>query len=84
MSLAPLSRLTLYFGIASIVRLIVCSAGLLLAWDQLMGPTVWIWMGLRWLAGILGPILVGLSWCGEFLSIEIHSPQLVFFSSPSF
>ena len=58
MSLAPLSRLTMYFGIATIIRLIVSLAGLILAWDQLAGSTMWIWMGLRWLAGILGPILV--------------------------
>jgi len=58
MSLAPLNRLTMYFGIATIIRLIVSLAGLILAWDQLAGSTMWIWMGLRWLAGILGPILI--------------------------
>ncbi len=63
MSIAPLHRLTVYFGIASTVRFALSAVGLLLAWDQIAAAGQWntthtVWLVLRWLAGILGPLAV--------------------------
>ena len=59
MSTAPLSRLTVYFGVAALTRLIVSAVALALAWEQFNGSgqafaTHRIWLCLRWSAGIFG------------------------------
>lgn len=58
MSIAPLSRLNFYFGCATILRMLLSAIALAVAWQQLHGTTAYVWLGLRWLAGILGPIAV--------------------------
>jgi len=58
MSLDPLKRLNLYFGIAVIVRAIISAIALAFVWNSLNGSTYWMWLSLRWLAGILGPLVV--------------------------
>lgn len=57
MPLAPLQALNAWLGAASLLRLGVSTV----AWMQ-PGPSVqdtaaWTWLGLRWLAGIVGPML---------------------------
>lgn len=58
MSIAPLGRLTLFFGVAVVVRLLLSSLSLYLEWDEFAGTTQWVWLSLRWLAGIVGPLAV--------------------------
>lgn len=58
MSIAPLVRLNLYFGIATLMRLLLSTAGLWLLREHDLAPTHGLWLALRWLAGILGPICV--------------------------
>ena len=66
MSIAPLSRLNLYLGVAASLRLVLSAVGLWLLFDQYLphiydhqlAPTHEIWLMLRWLAGILGPLCV--------------------------
>ena len=58
MSITPLSRLNLYFAVAGLVRLVVSGIGLISAWDQIADSTHWLWLALRWLAGIIGPLLM--------------------------
>jgi hypothetical protein len=58
MSIAPLGRLNLFLGAATVFRLIVSAIGLWLAWSQLSGSTHILWVTLRWTAGIAGPLAV--------------------------
>lgn len=58
MSTAPLSRLTWFFGVALVLRLILSLVGFALGWQQLTGPTQWTWFALRWLAGIVAPLVI--------------------------
>jgi hypothetical protein len=63
MSIAPLSRLTLFFAGAALARLALSSLGLALAWNELTGNVYWMWLSLRWTAGIVGPLIVAwLAW----------------------
>jgi len=63
MSLEPLSRLNRYLAIAAAARLALSAAALALAWSQIAGPTQFSWLGLRWLAGVFGPLIVaGMVW----------------------
>lgn len=56
MSIAPLSRLNSQFGAAAACRGVLSAAVLILARDQIVGMTPLMWLSLRWLAGILGPL----------------------------
>ena len=58
MSIAPLSRLNVYFAAAALVRLLLSAAGLWLLREHSIGSTQGLWLSMRWLAGILGPICV--------------------------
>jgi hypothetical protein len=58
MSIDPLRRITVYYGIAGVVRLVLSAVALWLGWQALSGSTQLVWLALRWLAGILGPLLV--------------------------
>lgn len=60
MSIEPLKQLSLLFGGAVILRLLVSLAGWLLAGDSLAGGTVWTWFALRWLAGIICPLVIAI------------------------
>ena len=55
MPLAPLGRLNQSLGLATLFRLIVSAIGLVVGMAALTDSTYWIWLALRWLAGILGP-----------------------------
>lgn len=56
MPLAPLIRLNQALGVSAIVRLAVSAAALTIGLAALTDSTYWIWLSLRWLAGILGPL----------------------------
>jgi len=58
MSIAPLLKLNEFLGWAGVVRGLISGAVLLVAWPQLHGDSTWIWLTLRWIAGIGGPLLV--------------------------
>lgn len=58
MSIEPLKRLSLLFAFAVVLRLLVSAVGWQLAGQSLSGGTVWTWFALRWLAGILGPLVI--------------------------
>lgn len=58
MSIAPLGRLTQFFGVAAVARLVVSAILLTMVWSDVAGPTQSVWLGLRWLAGVLGPLVV--------------------------
>lgn len=60
MSIAPLSRVNLFFGVAAVARLLVATAGLVVAWNSLETSTHWIWLALRWTAGLMGPLVVAM------------------------
>jgi hypothetical protein len=56
MPLAPLIWLNAGLGVASVFRLSVSTVALVTGFGALTGSTYWIWLALRWLAGILGPM----------------------------
>ena len=72
MSIAPLQRINLFLGIAGLGRLALSSGAMLCLWTERLSadkigselpglmsvPTAWL--GLRWLAGVIGPLVVSL------------------------
>lgn len=58
MSIQPLRRITIIYGIAGLARLVLSGITLWLGWDALSGSTQMVWLALRWLAGIIGPLVV--------------------------
>lgn len=58
MSIAPLSRLNLFFGTAAVVRLILSCIGLWVGWQLASESSLWLWLVLRWAAGIAGPLVM--------------------------
>ncbi len=58
MPLAPLSRLTALLGAATMIRLVLAAVGLALAGSLLRTGDQTVMMALRWLAGLLGPLMV--------------------------
>jgi hypothetical protein len=58
MSIAPLSRLTLLFGIAGVGRLVISGIGLLFIRDMMTEDIYWMWLTLRWAAGVVGPLII--------------------------
>jgi hypothetical protein len=65
MSIAPLVRMTWYFLAAIGLRLLLSALGWLLGGAALHGSLPHTWFALRWLAGILGPLVL----CGMTLRI---------------
>lgn len=56
MPLAPLYLLNHALGVATLFRLAVSAGALVVGMSALTDSTYWIWLALRWLAGILGPL----------------------------
>jgi hypothetical protein len=56
MPLAPLIWLNAGLGLAAVFRLAVSATALASGFGALTGSTYWIWLALRWLAGIFGPM----------------------------
>jgi hypothetical protein len=65
MSIAPLSHLTRILTIAVLVRLVVSAIGWSVADGAIQDSLLWTWFALRWLAGIVGPLVL----CGMTLRI---------------
>jgi hypothetical protein len=57
MSIAPLNRMNVWFGSAAVVRLVTALRGLWLAWPVESGTPL-VWLLLRWIAGIVGPLVL--------------------------
>lgn len=60
MSIAPLSRLNGFVGASAVLRLIVSAIALSYAGSQAFVGSHGLWLAMRWLAGILGPIIVSI------------------------
>lgn len=58
MSIDPLKRLTRLLFAALVLRMAMSAWGWWHAGDVLHGSLVWTWMALRWLAGILAPLVL--------------------------
>jgi hypothetical protein len=58
MSIRPLSSLNRFFGMAVGLRLIVSVISFAIGHALLDNGTHWLWFSLRWLAGILGPLML--------------------------
>jgi hypothetical protein len=58
MSIDPLSSLNRFFGMAVLLRLAVSVTALALGYAHLQTQTHWLWLCLRWLAGIIGPLVL--------------------------
>ena len=58
MAIAPLLKLNQFLGWAGILRGVISAAVLAVAWNSLHGDSTWIWLTLRWIAGIGGPLMV--------------------------
>jgi hypothetical protein len=58
MPLAPLIQLNAFLGIAAILRFLVSAICLFSVFGEFTQSLFWIWLALRWLAGILGPMAV--------------------------
>ncbi len=58
MSITPLGRVNLWFGWAAVLRLVISLVGLVLVWPNLTGGTPVLWLVLRWVAGIGGPLVL--------------------------
>ncbi|MFO1021194.1 MAG: hypothetical protein U0903_10925 [Planctomycetales bacterium] len=60
MSIAPLSRINLYLGAGALLRGIVSGTVLVIAWGSLQGPSYFVWLLLRWSAGIIAPLILSI------------------------
>ena len=58
MSIQPLTSLNRFFGVALGLRLVVSAIALALGYELLQSSTHWLWFSLRWLAGIVGPLVL--------------------------
>lgn len=58
MSIDPLNSLNRFFGIAAVLRLAVSVAALAMGYTLLQSQTHWLWLSLRWLAGLIGPLVM--------------------------
>ncbi len=58
MSIEPLKRVTWFFFIALLVRLAFAAYGWVHAGPAIHGSLIWTWLALRWLAGILAPLVL--------------------------
>jgi hypothetical protein len=56
MPLAPLIWMNAGLGLAAVLRFSVSALALWSGYEALTQSTYWIWLALRWLAGILGPM----------------------------
>ena len=58
MSIQPLTTLTLWFGIAAVIRLLFSLLAWLIFSPEYPGSVETTWVALRWIAGIVGPLAV--------------------------
>lgn len=60
MSIAPLSQINLYLGTGALLRGIVSGIVLMIAWGSLQSPSYFVWLLLRWSAGIIAPLILSI------------------------
>ena len=60
MSIAPLRSLCWWLAAAVVLRLVVSGVGWMTASQHLHGGVQWTWFALRWLAGIIGPLVISI------------------------
>ena len=58
MSIEPLKRVTVLFFIALLIRLGFAAYGWGQAGEAIQGSLIWTWLALRWLAGIIAPLVL--------------------------
>lgn len=58
MSISPLSRINLYLGLGTFLRAAASGMILWTAWTELQSPSYFVWLLLRWTAGILAPLVL--------------------------
>jgi hypothetical protein len=58
MPLAPLIWLNAGLGLSTVLRFAISAIALMSGYGALVQSTYWIWLALRWLAGIFGPMVV--------------------------
>jgi len=58
MSIKPLSTLTLWVGACAVIRLLVSASAYLAYAPQMPSSTEYVWLALRWIAGVIGPLAV--------------------------
>jgi hypothetical protein len=58
MSLRPLEQANGYLLGAGLGRLVLSTWGLFFGWQTLSQPAFAVWLSLRWLAGVIGPLVV--------------------------
>ena len=60
MSIEPLKILCRYLAIALSLRIVISACGWGMAGQNLQSSVHWTWFALRWLAGILGPLVISI------------------------
>ena len=58
MTIRPLSRLNLFLAVFTIGRFTLSLTGLILGGESLVSQTHWMWLALRWGAGIIGTAIL--------------------------
>ncbi len=58
MSIQPLFRLNAFVGMSGVFRLLVSAVALALYVSLLSSTTQWVWVSMRWIAGVVGPLVV--------------------------
>lgn len=58
MSIDPLKRMAHLFFAALVIRLAISVGGWVQAEESVQGSLIWTWLSLRWLAGILAPLVL--------------------------
>jgi hypothetical protein len=58
MSIQPLFRLTQFYGIALLLRIAVSAVVLATAGPLTFSSTQWTWFSIRWLAGLIAPLVM--------------------------
>jgi hypothetical protein len=58
MSVAPLHRLIAVFAAAVGFRCLVSTIAIATHWQLIEGSTHWMWLTLRWTAGLIGPFVI--------------------------
>ena len=58
MSIAPLHRLIVVFAGSVGLRCVISAISMAVYWQKIVSPTHWLWLTLRWAAGLIGPLVI--------------------------
>lgn len=81
MPLAPLIRLNQFFLSAIVIRALMAAAGLITTPGPVTETTHWVWLSLRWLSGIAGPLVMAVLIARILKYRNTQSATGVFFAS---